>query len=265
MRLIALARPATLAAAMLVAVAPAAFSQDQTENVDRTIAFPSNGTLMLKTFSGDVHITGTSGRDLVIKAVRKGTRDQLDHIKLDISTSGSVVSIDANKRDASWEHQKDNVVETTFDIQLPAAATLDVTGFSSPLTIAGVTGSEKLGTFSGTITVTGAKGSVDAKTFSAKIDVDASAAGASPMLHTETFSGDIHAKLADSAKGDVAFDSFSGDYDSDLPLTMRSMHSRGSRNPRNSSSRTTSSETASSGGTANLYFHTFSGDVKITR
>lgn len=261
MRLTVFARPALFAAALLVAASPA-FAQ-QTENVDRTLPFPANGTLSLKTFSGDVRITGTSGKDIVIKAVRKAEREQLDHIKLDISTSGSEVLIDANKRDASWEHHDNNVVETTFDIQLPATATIDVNGFSSALTISGVSGTQKLGTFSGAITVNGARGSIDAKTFNAKIDIDATAAGASPMLHTETFSGDIHAKLADSAKGDVAFDSFSGDYDSDLPLTMRSMHSRGSRNNRNSS-KTTSSE-ASSGGSANLYFHTFSGDVKITK
>jgi DUF4097 and DUF4098 domain-containing protein YvlB len=264
MRLSILARPMVVAAVFVLAAAPAAFAQKQTENVNRTIAFPANGTLALKTFSGDVHVTGTSGKDIVVKAVRSAERDQLDHIKLDISTSGSTVSIDANKRDAGWDNHKDNVVETTFDIELPAGATLDINGFSSALTIKGVTGDQKLGTFSGAITVSGVKGAVDAKTFSATIDIDATAAGASPVLHTQTFSGDIHAKLAESAKGEAAFDSFSGGYDSAIPLTMRSVRNGRARG-RPASGSSSSSSAGNAGGSATLYFHTFSGDVKITK
>src|SRR6266702_8630693 len=94
----------------------AARGQEVIEYVDRTLAFPSGGTLQLHNFSGDVHITGTTGKDLVIKAVRRARRDQLEHIVLDIQTSGSTVTIDANKRDPSWQyHSKDNVVETSFE------------------------------------------------------------------------------------------------------------------------------------------------------
>src|SRR5688572_32308619 len=70
----------------------------ETETVDRTVPLPANGTLRLKTFSGRVKITGTSGDQVVIHAVRRGTRDRLDDIKLDITSSGSTVEIDANHR-----------------------------------------------------------------------------------------------------------------------------------------------------------------------
>jgi DUF4097 and DUF4098 domain-containing protein YvlB len=237
MRLTGFERFTLLPVAVLAfAASTSARAQKETENVDRTVAFPAGGTLELHNFSGDVHITGTSGKDIIVKAVRRADRDRLDHIKLDIRTSGSTVSIEANKRDSDWTEHNNNVVETTFEIQVPATAKLDIDVFSSDLDIKGVTGAERLKTFSGTITV------------------DATAAGASPNLTAETFSGGIRAKLADSAKGDVSFDSFSGNLDTDLPLTM---HSAGRR-------RFSGTLPGGSAGST-LSFHTFSGNVHVTK
>src|SRR5947208_16561692 len=111
----------TAVAVLALAASTVARAQEETEHVDRTLAFPSGGTLQLHNFSGDVHITGTAGKDLLIKAVRRAERDRLDHIALDIQTSGLTVTIDANKRDPGWQHDKNNnVVETSFDMQAPA-------------------------------------------------------------------------------------------------------------------------------------------------
>src|SRR5205814_10035237 len=141
------------------------------------------------------------------KAVREADRDRLDHIKLNIETSGSTVTIDANKRDPDWSKSNtdNNVVHTTFDIQVPASAMLDVDVFSSDLTISGVTGTQNLKTFSGTIAVTGLKAAVTAETFSGGVNIDAKAAGATPELSVNTFSGSVTAKLSDNVKGAVAF------------------------------------------------------------
>jgi hypothetical protein len=231
----------------------AAHAPQESDTVDRVIPFPSNGTLRLKNFSGHVQVTASGGRDIILHAVRTATRDRLDHIKLDIATSGSTVTIDANQRDAGWNDKNNNVVETDFDLQVPAALTLDVDAFSSPVNIVGVVGDQKLKTFSGSITVKDARGAVSAETFSGKIDVDASLAGASPALSLKTFSAPIVAHLAPGAAGTVEFDSFSGKLKSDLPLMMHSA------SPRN----ITADLPGGSGHT--LDFHTFSGGVTISR
>ena len=44
----------------------------------------------------------STGRTSSIDAVRRATRDRLDHIKLDIHTEGSTLVVDANQRDRSW-------------------------------------------------------------------------------------------------------------------------------------------------------------------
>jgi hypothetical protein len=245
---------AVVAAALLVAAAPA-LAQTETEHVDRTIPFGPGGTVTLKNFSGYVHITGTDASQVVIKAVRRARRDRLDRIKLDIQTSGSHITIDANKRqDEGWFEGRDhnNVVETDFDIQVPASSALDVSVFSSDVRVAGVTGTQQVHGFSGRLTLDGVSGPVNAKTFSGDIEVAATGT-TEPDLELETFSGDISARLAADSRGHVRFSSFSGDIDSDYPLTLRRK------------TRRVLEADLGAGGGHDLLFKTFSGDVTLKR
>jgi DUF4097 and DUF4098 domain-containing protein YvlB len=262
MRLTGLGRWAVLLAGLTLAAAcDVVFAQKESETVSKTVSFPSNGTLKLHNFSGDVKITATNGHDVVIKAVREAERDRLDHIKLSIETSGSTVTVEANKRDPDWSAsaKDNNVVHTTFDIQVPASAMLDVDVFSSDLTITGVTGTQNLKTFSGTIAVAGAKAAVTAETFSGGVSIDAKAAGAKPELTVATFSGRITATLSDNVKGAVSFSSFSGHFDSEIPLAVHSTtRTRSSRGKSDSGADSTSD-------TSTLHFHTFSGNVRVAK
>lgn len=244
--------PILLAAGIVASLAlPAAAQPKETERVDRTIPFQPGGTIVLKNFSGDVRISGTGGSQVVLKAVRTATRDRLDRIKLDIRVEGSTLRIDANKRDRSWDDdKKDNVVETEFELAVPAQTNLDVNAFSSEVTIDGVEGRQKLHTFSGPITVKNGTGPFTLNSFSGSIDVDLSAV-ATPQIDAETFSGDIEARVPGHAGGEVEFTSFSGGLSSDLPLTLRS------------GNRKRFSGTLNAGGGNELKFKTFSGDVRI--
>lgn len=238
----------------VLAVPSIAFAQRQTENVDRTVTLPANGRVELKNFSGRIRIRAGSGNDVVIKAIRRAERPQLEGIALDISTSGSSVVIDANRRSSDWEDRDNNVVETEFDIQMPASARLEVDTFSSELSVEGITGEQRLKTFSGDITVTGARQRVDAESFNGSIEVDIRGAGGSPEVRAETFSGNIEARLSDDAAGRLEFSTFSGRLDSDLPLTMSTTGRR----------RTVANLPGGSSG-ERLDFKTFSGSVRLIR
>ena len=231
MRLIA----STVVALTLIVPAASSAQQKQTETIDRTVSIGNNGHLKLKNFSGDVRVTGSSGGDVVIHAVRRATRERLDNIKLDISTSGSTVTIEANKRDPDWREKNDNVVETDFDIKVPFGTELD------------------LYSFSGRLEVTGVSGRIDAQTFSGNIELDVTSAKQLQEMDVETFSGDIRARVPPNASGKVEFSSFSGSVDSDLPISMRS-----------SRKRNVSGEIGTGGGPT-LKFHTFSGDLRIRK
>jgi hypothetical protein len=205
----------------------------ETETIDRTVPLPANGTLRLKTFSGRVRITGGSGDQVVIKAVRRATRDRLNDIKLEITTSGSTVEVDANHRVV--ERRNDNVVETDFEIQVPSRARLDVKTFSAPVTVSGVNGSQNIDGFSSDIT----------------IESQELAEGAG--IDVNTFSGDVRLRLPATARGNISFNSFSGSFESDLPVTL------------NSSSRRNFRGSLNGGGNGDFRLKTFSGDVRILR
>lgn len=228
---------AVSALALTLATPQAALAaQKETETVDRTVSIGDRGTLKLNNFSGDVRITGTTGGDVVIHAVRRATRERLDNIKLEITTNGSSVSIEANKRDSDYKEKDNNVVETAFDIKVPAGTTLNLDSFSGKLEVTGVTGE------------------INAETFSGDIEIDAATAAQVPAMTAETFSGNIQARLPVSASGKISFNSFSGSVESDLPIEM------GSRKKR----RDFSADLGNGSGPT-LRFSTFSGDLKIQK
>jgi len=225
----------------------------ETEHVSRTIALAPGGTLRLKSFSGRVNITATGDSQVVIDAVRRGSRERLDHIRLDISSQGSTVIVDANKRDSSWSWGKNNVVETDFDIKVPRRTNLDVDVFSAPITVEGVEGSYKIHGFSSRIRLHEVTGSIDAHTFSGPVEIRAKGWQDGQRVDVDTFSGDITLRVPASATGTVRFNSFSGHLNSDIPLTLR-----------NGSRRSLTAELGKGGG-GNLRFKTFSGSVRIDK
>jgi DUF4097 and DUF4098 domain-containing protein YvlB len=223
----------------------------ETENVERTLTLAPGGTVRLKTFSGRVTINGTSGNQVVIKAVRRATRDRLNDIKLEITQNGNVIDIDANHR--AVERRNDNVVETDFDIQVPNQVKLDLRTFSAPITVGSVNGDVVVEGFSSEIRLTDVSGPKRVKTFSGAVHVQANAWADGDDMNVNTFSGDVVLSLPASARGDVVFDSFSGTFNSDLPVTMSSSSRRSFRGSLNG------------GGGTDFRLNTFSGDVRIQR
>ena len=222
--------PAIALLSVVTFATPAAASeQNETERVDRTVSIRAGGQLRLKNFSGRVTITGSNRADMVVHAVRRATRDRLDHIKLEIVEAGSGVSIEANKKDSDWHERNNNVVDTELEIQVPADVSLDVEVFSSDVFVKEVRGRQRIHSFSGEIDVTGADAAIDA----------------------ETFSGDIGVKMVPGASASVDFDSFSGSLHSDVAMSYRSSGNR--RRIRGD---------IGAGGT-DYHFKTFSGDVRI--
>jgi DUF4097 and DUF4098 domain-containing protein YvlB len=205
----------------------------ETETIDRTVPLPANGTLRLKTFSGRVRITGGSGDQVVIKAIRRATRERLNDIKLEITTTGSTVEVDANHRVV--ERRNDNVVETDFEIRVPSRARLDIKTFSAPVTVIGVNGSQNIDGFSSDITI-------ESQDLGDGSDID-----------VNTFSGNVRLRLPSGARGNLSFNSFSGSFESDLPVTL------------NSSSRRNFRGSLNGGGSGDFRLKTFSGDVRILK
>jgi hypothetical protein len=220
------------------------------ERVDRTIPFQPGGTLRLKTFSGTVEIRGTAADQVVIHAVRRATAEKLREITFDIDTSGSEIEINANRHDA--DRDNDNVVEADIRIEVPTRTRLDVKTFSAPVTVVAVDGVHELGGFSSTIRLEGATQGAQVKTFSGNVTVEASRWPDGQEFDIDTFSGEIDLRIPGDARGSLAFNTFSGDLESDVPLTLSS--ARGRRNIQG---------TLNGGGSGRVRLKTFSGDARV--
>lgn len=223
----------------------------ETETVERTLSLQPGGTLRLKTFSGRVTISGTSGNQVVIKAVRRASRERLNDIKLDITQNGNVIDIDANHR--AVERRNENVVETDFDIQVPSQVTLDLRTFSAPITVSNVSGSVVVDGFSSRIDLMEVAGPKRVKTFSGEVRVQANSWNDGDNMNVNTFSGDVVLRLPATARGELIFESFSGRFNSDLPVTLSSSDKRSFRGSLNG------------GGGTDFRLNTFSGDVRIEK
>jgi DUF4097 and DUF4098 domain-containing protein YvlB len=223
----------------------------ETETFDRTLSLSPGGTVRLKTFSGRVKITGTGGSQVVIHAVRRATAERLRDIRLEVTQSGNTIEIDANHRVV--ERRNDNVVETDFDIQVPSQTNLDLRTFSAPVDVTGVRGNLTVDGFSSEIRLTDVGGPMRVKTFSGEVRVEAPGWNDGDDLNINTFSGGVTLRLPASARGNISFDTFSGRFNSDLPVTLSSTSRRNFRGSLNG------------GGNADFTLKTFSGDVTIRR
>jgi DUF4097 and DUF4098 domain-containing protein YvlB len=190
-----------------------------------------------------------------IEAVRRGSRDRLDRITLDVQSSGSLVSIEANKRDETLfgRLRSDNVVETDLDIKAPSRTNLEVSVFSADVTVSNVTGRHDVHGFSADLRLADISGPLRAHTFNGDVRVQLASSEREPELDIDTFSGDIEVRVPDEAKAGVSFNSFSGDLRSDVPITVWR------------SGRRTMRGNLNGGNGRALKLKTFSGDVRILR
>jgi hypothetical protein len=248
-----------LALGLLALAAPAVLAAfDETEHVTRTIQMAPGGTLRLKSFSGGVTITTSDRPEVTIDAVRRGTRDRLDHIKLDIHTEGSnLVAVDANHYDRAWSWfsftGRNNIVETDFDIKVPRRTNLNVSVFSAPVTVDGVEGSHKVHSFSSRLSLSDVAGPIRVHSFSGSVVIRAKSWDSNQTIDVDTFSGNVELHVPESARATVSFHSFSGRLNSEMPLTLQS------------SSRRNVKAELGGGGNGALRFKTFSGSVRIDR
>lgn len=225
-----------------------------TEHVTRTAALAPGGTLKLKNFSGRVTITGTDRQDASIEAVRRASRERLENIKLDIHMEGSTLVVNANQRDFSPFRRNDHVVDTEFTIEVPRRTSLDADLFSSPISVDGLEGTHRVHGFSSRVRLENMTGPIRVHTFSGPVDIRATTWESDQSYDIDTFSGSVNLQIPDSATGSIAFNSFSGHLNSDIPLTLRSRNRRSLR---------ADLGTASTGST--LRVKTFSGSVRINR
>jgi DUF4097 and DUF4098 domain-containing protein YvlB len=252
----------TVAVFVTVAFGVASTALAETERVSRTVRIDPGGTLVLKTFSGKVTITGSDRSDVAIEATRYGSREELDRNKLEIEGSGSRVRIIENQPDGrdyrrgrNRDGDRDRVIETDFDIKVPRKINLDLDIFSASLDVTAVDGDHTVHTFSSRTRLDDVNGPIRATSFSGSFELRPKTWQERERIDVETFSGRVDIRLPASAQPSVDFESFSGRLDSSVPITLGNTNRR----------RMTGRIGASGAGDGSLRLKTFSGNVTVDR
>lgn len=176
----------TLAAAILVSLAP---FQGQT---DTTITVPAGASLSVDNFGGAIVVHGWSQNRVKVHA-EHGSRGRID-----VSLVGSTVTVKAGSRQGA-----PSVVD--FDITVPRAMALTLTGTYAEITVDGVQGPITAETVNGEIAVRGGsgiitlhsiQGSVTLADATGRIEVnsvneDVELSNVSGQIKAETTNGDV--------------------------------------------------------------------------
>ena len=162
---------------------------DRIERFTRTISLPAGGELDLSNLSGDIDVTGTSGRDVVIEVTKRARRrrdaaEQLASVEVEIDARGDRIEV----RTRYQRSDRNTRVSVSYDVMVPRDIAVSVQSVSGDLAISGV------------------DGEVRAETVSGDVDIRR----ATQLAHATTVSGDL--RLADiAADGELRLSSVSGD------------------------------------------------------
>lgn len=271
--------------------------QDFTSRIDTTIAFSPNGTVDLSTISGDIIVTGWSRNEARIKAwsERGQLRFSASSSRIMIEAQSRRGRMGETRYELSIPQGARVILQSTSgdisssDVNGPA----DVRTTSGDITLQGASGHVQISTTSGDIQASRLKGDIEVDAVSGEFDVE----DVEGTIRVETVSSDIVLRnikvreaTASTVSGEVVFDgavakdgrydfrshsgnvtvripanasahfqveTYSGELDSDFPITLMP----GDR----SRSRPRRFEFNIGSGDSRIIAETFSGDILLER
>jgi DUF4097 and DUF4098 domain-containing protein YvlB len=173
---------------------------EQTERFSRKVKLGRDGRVSLSNISGDIIVTGGSGDEVSIEAVKRthGDKTELALVQITVDDRPGRVDIrtetDQNRSD---RNRRGNGVSVDYTIVVPASAGIELHSVSGAMKITGVHGAVRAETVSGDVTT-----------------------GDTPKLEqAKSVSGDV--TIAGVTEGEVTAGSISGN------LVLRSVKARG--------------------------------------
>jgi DUF4097 and DUF4098 domain-containing protein YvlB len=166
---------------------------EQTEAFSRKVKVGRDGRVSISNVAGDIKITGGSGDDVTIDAVKRtrSDRGELAAVQIIVDDRPGRVEVRTEYPNV-WSYRNRNIdVSVDYTVLVPATATVDVKSISGNVTVTGVQGVVRAESISGTVR-TSATPKLTAKTVSG--DLELVSAPADADLTASTISGNIRAK-----------------------------------------------------------------------
>jgi DUF4097 and DUF4098 domain-containing protein YvlB len=172
---------------------------EQTDRVVQTVKVGAGGALDLSNISGDVRVTGTSGNEITIEAIKRvrhrdadEARRLLQQLRVDITTVGERVEVRTTyPRRTNGGSERGISARVDYTISVPTGAAVAVKTISGDAHVTNVSGEVRAETVSGNVNVTGTPNLAVAKTVSG--DVIARDVESAASLSLSTVSGTVMA------------------------------------------------------------------------
>ncbi len=168
-------------------------NQTQTDHDTKVLTLGANGTLELKNVSGDIVVTGGSGREARIEITRRsrGRTDQdarlgLQRVTVNVTQQGdrAIVATEYPRE----ERRNAYSVDVTFTITAPAGTRINANNVSGNVRVDNMKAEVSANSVSGNVTIAGAGNVAEARSISGNVSVSG-ATGESVAL--STVSGDV--------------------------------------------------------------------------
>jgi DUF4097 and DUF4098 domain-containing protein YvlB len=165
---------------------------EETEKFSRKVKVGRDGRVSIANISGEIKLSGGSGDEVVIDAVKRtrGDASQLAATHIIVDERPGRVEV-RTEYDNDRGRRYNNNVSVDYTVLVPAGATVDVKSISGNVTVTGVQGVVHAETISGTLAVSSTP-KLTAKTVSG--DLELISAPADADLAATTISGNIRAK-----------------------------------------------------------------------
>ena len=183
---------------------------EETEKFSRKVKIGRDGRVSISNISGDIKLSGGSGDEVVIDAVKRtrGDASQLAATHIIVDERPGRVEVRTEYDSDRSRRNNNNYTSVDYTVVVPAGATVDVKSISGNVTVTGVQGVVHAETISGTLAASSTP-KLTAKTVSGDLELNSAPADAD--LAATTVSGNIRAKALKirtldlgSVSGDVA-------------------------------------------------------------
>ena len=121
---------------------------EDTDRLSRRVRAGKDARISISNVSGDIIVSASSGDEVSIDAVKRGSRSDFDRVRIVIDDRPGRVDI---RTDYGPGWRNDNNVSVDYNVTVPADAALDVHSVSGRVRVDGVRGSIRLGTVSGNV------------------------------------------------------------------------------------------------------------------
>jgi DUF4097 and DUF4098 domain-containing protein YvlB len=165
---------------------------EQTDRFSRKVKIGRDGRVSVSNISGDIVVTGGSGDEVSIEAVKRSRGDQAQLALVRIVVEDRAGRVDVRTEYDNSRAFRNNNVSVDYTLTIPSGAALDVKSVSGSVKVNGVRGSVHAESVSGNVTTTDTPKVEAAKSISG--DVTLSGISIDGDLSANTVSGSVTAK-----------------------------------------------------------------------